>query len=95
MRTPIEIITEMLVTLRERVHVDDPSVGDLNYAIKMLSSNRLYEADVDLELENESESSASDAEKDGDKQSKVKTTNKDVVAWHRQFAASDSKNARN
>mmetsp|Transcript_33558 Transcript_33558/g.24202 ORF Transcript_33558/g.24202 Transcript_33558/m.24202 type:complete len:209 (-) Transcript_33558:1275-1901(-) len=90
-RTPSEIITEMLVNLRDRINVDDASIGDLNYCLKMIASNRLYEADVDLGESSIEDESSSGNDKNNSKQNKLKTSNKDVITWHRQFAAKEQK----
>jgi len=50
MRSPLEKVMEILGGLRDII---DPAerklVEDINYCIKMISSNRLYEADIDLD----------------------------------------------
>lgn len=46
LRTPQEIIIEYLVNIQERLDSNDKAFEQLNYCINMISSNRLYEADL-------------------------------------------------
>eukprot|EP00351_Strombidinopsis_sp_SopsisLIS2011_P002931 CAMPEP_0116887644 /NCGR_PEP_ID=MMETSP0463-20121206/22236_1 /TAXON_ID=181622 /ORGANISM="Strombidinopsis sp, Strain SopsisLIS2011" /LENGTH=64 /DNA_ID=CAMNT_0004550755 /DNA_START=1164 /DNA_END=1358 /DNA_ORIENTATION=+ len=57
----------------------------------MIASNRLYEADVDLGESSIEDESSSGNDKNNSKQNKLKTSNKDVITWHRQFAAKEQK----
>lgn len=55
LRTPLDKVIEILNDLRDSV---DPSerrvVADLNYCIKMISSNKLYEARLEMDEPDES-----------------------------------------
>lgn len=83
LRTPQEIILGMLSNLRERVDQKDKCLTDLNYCIKMIASNQLYEASF---IDDEEESSAKEGDAEEEKRlSEKKKNTQDVRAWHRQF----------
>ena len=50
MKSPVEKDLEILNHLRELIDPDEKKVvSDINYCIKMISSNQLYEANYNLE----------------------------------------------
>ena len=50
MKSPVEKVLEILNHLRELIDPDEKKVvSDINYCIKMISSNQLYEANYNLE----------------------------------------------
>ena len=50
MKSPVEKVLEILNNLRELIDPDEKKVvSDINYCIKMISSNQLYEANYNLE----------------------------------------------
>ena len=50
LRSPLERVLEILGYLREQLDADELKViQDLNYCIKIISSNQLYEAKLDIE----------------------------------------------
>lgn len=60
-RSPLEKVLEILGDIRD---VIDPSqdkmITDLNYCIKMISSNKLYEAELDMDDPDDDKSSVAD-----------------------------------
>lgn len=48
--SPAETVNEILCDIRDMVEHDDRLLEDLNYCIKMVSSGKLYEANLDEEL---------------------------------------------
>jgi len=49
--SPAEIVNEILWDIRDMVENDDKMIEDLNYCIKMVSSGKLYEANIDDNIE--------------------------------------------
>ena len=50
LRSPLERVLEILNRLRDEVDIDETRIiNDINYCIKVISSNSLYEANIDLE----------------------------------------------
>jgi hypothetical protein len=50
LRSPLERVLEILNSLRDSIDVDEGKlINDLNYCIKVISSNSLYEAKLDME----------------------------------------------
>jgi len=47
--SPAEIVNEILCKIRDMVESDDKLLEDINYCIKMVSSGKLYEANIDGE----------------------------------------------
>lgn len=45
--SPAEIVNEILCEIRDMVEEDEKMLDDLNYCIKMVSSGKLYEANLD------------------------------------------------
>lgn len=81
----------MLSNLRERIDNKDKSMTDLNYCIKMIASNQLYEASF---IDDEEESSAKEGDVDEEKRlSEKKKNTQDVRAWHRQFQTGKAQQA--
>ena len=54
LRTPQEIIVEYLSNIRERISMEDKAFEQLNYCIKMIASNKIYEADLEGEDDEDS-----------------------------------------
>lgn len=51
LRSPLERVLEILNDLRDRLDSgEDKTVEELNYCVKMISSNKLYEANIDMEI---------------------------------------------
>ena len=49
LRSPLEKVLEILTDLRDKMEsTEERVIEDLNYCIKMIQSNQLYEIDVDL-----------------------------------------------
>ena len=52
MRAPLERVLEILNSLRVQIDVDEAKlIMDLNYCIKVISNNTLYEANLEYEGE--------------------------------------------
>ena len=50
LRSPLEKVLEILGDVRNAIDLDEVKmVQDMNYCIKMISSNKLYEAELDIE----------------------------------------------
>ena len=50
MRSPLERVLEILNNLRDSIDVDESNlIKDLNYCIKSIGNNTLYEANLDYE----------------------------------------------
>ena len=49
--SPAEVVNEILCSVRDMIDNDDELVEDLNYCIKMVSSGKLYEANIDENAE--------------------------------------------
>ena len=50
MRSPLERVREILNNLRDAIDVDESKIiKDLNYCIKSIGNNTLYEANLDYE----------------------------------------------
>lgn len=50
MRSPLERVLEILNNLRDAIDVDESKIiKDLNYCIKSIGNNTLYEANLDYE----------------------------------------------
>jgi hypothetical protein len=51
LRSPLERVLEIMNNLRDQLDSgEDRAIEDLNYCIKMISSNKLYEANIDQEM---------------------------------------------
>lgn len=50
LKAPAEIVNEILMSIRDMVDNDDKLIEDINYCIKMVSSGKLYEANLDAPL---------------------------------------------
>lgn len=49
-RSPLEKVMEMLNNIRDALDTSEiKMINDLNYCLKMISTNKLYEADIELE----------------------------------------------
>jgi flagellin-specific chaperone FliS len=50
LKAPLEKVLDILNGLRDQIDVDQQQIiADLNYCIKMISGNQLYEAKLDLD----------------------------------------------
>lgn len=51
MRSPLERVLEIMNNLISKLDSNcEREIEDINYCIKMISSNKLYEANIDMEL---------------------------------------------
>ena len=49
-KAPAEIVNEILCGIRDMIENDDKLIEDINYCIKMVSSGKLYEANIEVPL---------------------------------------------
>ncbi len=50
LRSPLEKVLEILNDVRDKLNVEEEIlIKDINYCIKVISSNKLYEAELDFE----------------------------------------------
>lgn len=49
--SPAEIVNEILCEIRDLIDNDEKMLEDINYCIKMVSSGKLYEANIDVQAE--------------------------------------------
>mmetsp|Transcript_7290 Transcript_7290/g.6445 ORF Transcript_7290/g.6445 Transcript_7290/m.6445 type:complete len:106 (-) Transcript_7290:298-615(-) len=51
LRSPLERVLEILNEIRDRLdYGEDKTIEDVNYCVKMISSNKLYEANFDVDM---------------------------------------------
>ena len=59
-RSPVEKVIEIIADVRDSLDPGENAriIADLNYCLKMISSNKLYEAELEMDDNDESKSSA-------------------------------------
>lgn len=83
LRSPMEKVIEILNDIRDSLNMSETKIiGDLNYCIKMISTNKLYDTPLDFDDESSSDQIGALVQKN----SKFKPKS-EVLSWHASFAA--------
>ena len=85
MRSPLEKVLEILNEARDMFDpTESKIIKDINYCIKMISSNKLYEAELDIGENEEQEKSIKELGTGGRRKAVI---HRDVVSWYNTFSA--------
>lgn len=87
LRSPLEKVLEILNDVRDSIDPGETKmIQDMNYCIKMIASNKLYEAELDLQMPEDADPEKSSPE-GSTRRRRQAVVHRDVVSWYNTFSA--------